>query len=68
MKGRSPMHPETHLALHHARAAELRAEADAYRLSAAARHRRDLRTRLGWTLVEVGLRLAAAPKPAAAVP
>ncbi|WP_406490522.1 hypothetical protein OHB06_00695 [Streptomyces sp. NBC_01604] len=62
------MHPETHLALHHARAAELRAEADAYRLAAATRRPRDLRTRLGWTLVEVGLRLAAAPKTAAAVP
>ncbi|MFE7811275.1 hypothetical protein ACFU5P_04680 [Streptomyces sp. NPDC057433] len=62
------MHPETHLALHHARAAELRAEADAYRLAAAARRPRDIRTRLGWTLVEVGLRLAAAPKTAAAVP
>ncbi|GAB2987104.1 hypothetical protein GCM10023080_060820 [Streptomyces pseudoechinosporeus] len=61
------MHPEIHLALHHARAAELRAEADAYRLAAAARRPRDLRTRLGWTLVEVGLRLAAAPKAAAAV-
>ncbi|GAA0437685.1 hypothetical protein [Streptomyces luteireticuli] len=62
------MHPETHLALHHARAAELRAEADAYRLSAAVRHRRDLRTCLGWTLVEVGLRLAAAPRTAVVVP
>ncbi|MFS4092536.1 hypothetical protein [Streptomyces sp. AF1A] len=62
------MHPETHLALHHVRAAELRAEADAYRLTAAAQHPRDLRTRLGWTLVELGLRLAAAPKTAAAVP
>ncbi|MFF4797036.1 hypothetical protein ACFY1U_01315 [Streptomyces sp. NPDC001351] len=62
------MHPETHLALHHARAAELRAEADAYRLTVATRRRRDLRTRLGWTLVEVGLRLAAAPRTAAAVP
>jgi hypothetical protein len=62
------MHPETHLALHHARAAELRAEADAYRLAAEARRRRDLRTRLGWTLVEVGLRLATAPKTAATVP
>jgi hypothetical protein len=60
------MHPETHLALHHARAAELRAEADSYRLAVAARRPRDLRTRLGWTLVEVGLRLAAAPKTAAA--
>ncbi len=65
------MHPQTHLALHHVRAAELRAEADAYRLAAAARvprRSRDLRTRLGWTLVEVGLRLAAAPRTAAAVP
>ncbi|MFG3267807.1 hypothetical protein [Streptomyces bobili] len=68
------MHPQTHLALHHARTAELRAEADAYRLAAAARvprrsrDLRDLRTRLGWTLVEVGLRLAAAPRTAVAVP
>ncbi|MEU0840915.1 MULTISPECIES: hypothetical protein [unclassified Streptomyces] len=62
------MHPETHLALHHVRAAELRAEAAAYRLAAAARHPRDLRTRLGWTLVEIGLRLAATPKTAAAIP
>ncbi|USQ89023.1 hypothetical protein NFX46_37945 [Streptomyces phaeoluteigriseus] len=65
------MHSETHLAPHHVRAAELRAEADAYRLAAAARRPRDpqdLRTRLGWTLVEVGLRLAAAPRTAVAVP
>ncbi|MFJ9539239.1 hypothetical protein ACIRPX_18515 [Streptomyces sp. NPDC101225] len=62
------MHPETYLALHHARAAELRAEADAYRRAAAARHPRDLRTRLGWALVEVGLRMAAAPKAATALP
>ncbi|MFD4831237.1 hypothetical protein ACFWPV_15485 [Streptomyces uncialis] len=62
------MRPEIHLALHHVRAAELRAEADAYRLAAAARRPRDLRTRLGWVLVEVGLRLAAAPKAAAAIP
>ncbi|PAZ13316.1 hypothetical protein CLM62_25830 [Streptomyces sp. SA15] len=62
------MHPETHLALHHTRAAELRAEADAYRLATATRRPRDLRIRLGWTLVEVGLRLAATPKTAAAVP
>ncbi|WP_373315215.1 hypothetical protein [Streptomyces lanatus] len=41
------MHPETHLALHHLRAADLRAEADAYRLAAAARRPRDLRARLG---------------------
>ncbi|GHH89711.1 hypothetical protein [Streptomyces capitiformicae] len=63
------MHPETHLALHHTRAAELRGEADAYRLATTARHRRGLRlrARLGWTLVEVGLRLAAS-RPAVAVP
>jgi hypothetical protein len=53
------MHPETHLALHRARAAELHAEADVYRLTAAAKRPRGFRARLGWTLVEVGLRLAA---------
>ncbi|GAB2833816.1 hypothetical protein GCM10027073_72790 [Streptomyces chlorus] len=65
------MHPETHLALHRIRAAELRTEADAYRLAAATRcpwRPQRLRTRLGWTLVEVGLRLAAAPRSAVAVP
>ncbi|MFG3250356.1 hypothetical protein [Streptomyces sp. NPDC048187] len=61
------MHPETHLALHHVRTAELRAEADAFRLAAAARHSRHLRIRLGWALVGVGLRLATAPRAAAAL-
>jgi hypothetical protein len=61
------MYLETHLALNHARAAELRAEADAYRLAAAARHPLALRARLGWTLMEIGLRLAATPKVAAAL-
>ncbi|MEU9644381.1 hypothetical protein [Streptomyces sp. NPDC048188] len=61
------MHPETHLALHHVRAAELRAEADAYGLLAAARHSPHLRTRLGWALVGVGLRLATTPRAAAAL-
>ncbi|MGI5375794.1 hypothetical protein ACQEV2_16380 [Streptomyces sp. CA-251387] len=56
------MHPETHLALHHARAAELRAQAAAHRLAAGARQPYDIRARLGWTLVEVGLRLAT-PRP-----
>jgi hypothetical protein len=61
------MHPETHLALHHTRAAELRAQAEAHRRATEARPPRELRTRLGWTLVEVGLRLAAgAPQPAVA--
>ncbi|MFJ3893839.1 MULTISPECIES: hypothetical protein [unclassified Streptomyces] len=62
------MHPDTHLALHRTRAAELQARAEAHRLAVEARPlRRDLRTRLGWTLVELGLRLASAPagaKPA----
>ncbi|CAM5743454.1 hypothetical protein STAFG_8886 [Streptomyces afghaniensis 772] len=58
------MHPDIHLALHHARAADLRAEADV--LHPAARNRHGLRTRLGWTLVEVGLRLATRPGTAAA--
>ncbi|MFJ4631537.1 hypothetical protein [Streptomyces sp. NPDC088847] len=61
------MHPDTHLALHHTRAAELHAQADAHRLAADAKPPRELRTRLGWTLVELGLRLASAPagtKPA----
>lgn len=62
------MHPETHLTLHHLHAAELRAEADAHRRAELARHPRALRTRLGWTLVELGLRLAAAPRTAAALP
>ncbi|MFE9440913.1 hypothetical protein ACFYO2_18320 [Streptomyces sp. NPDC006602] len=59
------MNPETHLALHRMRAAELGAEAEAYRLASEARQPHGLRTRLGWTLVEVGLRLAT-PKPALA--
>lgn len=53
-------HSDIHLALHHARAAELRAEADAH---SATEGSRDLRTRLGWALVEVGLKLAAQPRP-----
>ncbi|MFF0228257.1 hypothetical protein [Streptomyces sp. NPDC004629] len=62
------MHTETHLALHRIRAAELCGEADAYRLAAVVRRHRGLRVRLGWVLVEVGLRLAATPKRAAALP
>ncbi|MEU0029931.1 hypothetical protein [Streptomyces sp. NPDC006335] len=56
------MHADTHLAAHHLRVADLRAEADAHRLAAEARRPYAIRTRLGWTLVEVGLRLAA-PRP-----
>ncbi|MFC8516654.1 hypothetical protein [Streptomyces sp. NPDC057257] len=51
------MHPETHLTLHHTRAAELQAEAESHALATTTRTHRALRTRVGWTLVEVGLRL-----------
>lgn len=54
------MHPETHLMLHGVRAAELRAEARGCRPVDVPRRPGPLRTRIGWTLVEVGLRLAAA--------
>ncbi|MEV5934669.1 hypothetical protein AB0L56_18490 [Streptomyces sp. NPDC052079] len=62
------MHPEIHLALHHARAAELRADADAYRLAASAMRPRLLRARVGWTLVDLGLRLATSPRSPALAP
>jgi hypothetical protein len=52
------MHPDIHLTLHHARAAELRAET-----GARPTRRPALRTRLGWTLIEVGLKLATRPGP-----
>ncbi|MFC9131277.1 hypothetical protein ACFT4A_31165 [Streptomyces sp. NPDC057099] len=61
------MHPDIHLPLHHARAAELEAEAQAPR-PVRPRQAHHLRARLGWTLVEVGLRLATRPGTAAAVP
>ncbi|MGW4274477.1 hypothetical protein ACWEGQ_19420 [Streptomyces seoulensis] len=60
------MHPESHLILHHARAAELHAATRARRQAADAGRPGELRARLGWTLVEVGLRLATAPQPALA--
>ncbi|MGW4030381.1 hypothetical protein ACWEFL_13825 [Streptomyces sp. NPDC004838] len=54
-------HPEILLRLHAERSRRLRAEADAARLARSVRApsppRPELRTRLGWTLVEVGLRL-----------
>ncbi|GGS51986.1 hypothetical protein [Streptomyces violaceus] len=59
------MHPDIHLTLHHARATELRAETGAPGPVRAGRAHH-LRTRLGWTLVEVGLRLATRPRTAAA--
>ncbi|MEV6475492.1 hypothetical protein [Streptomyces sp. NPDC051657] len=60
------MHADVHHLLHAARASELQREATAFRLP-----RTSLRTRVGWTLVEVGLRLttqsreATAPRTAA---
>ncbi|MEW1891376.1 MULTISPECIES: hypothetical protein [unclassified Streptomyces] len=62
------MHAQAHLALHQIRAAELHAEADEYRLARSARAPRPLRTVLGWTLIEVGLRLTAAPRRTVALP
>jgi hypothetical protein len=59
------MHTQLQLAQQHA--ADLRARADAHRLAAEVKPPVELRTRLGWTLIEVGLRLATAPKPAMAV-
>ncbi|MFD3971974.1 hypothetical protein [Streptomyces cyaneofuscatus] len=46
-------HADIHLALHATRVAELRHEASEFRLP-----RTRLRTRIGWTMVEIGLRLA----------
>ncbi|MFF7985437.1 hypothetical protein ACFZDK_41070 [Streptomyces sp. NPDC007901] len=57
------MHTQTHLAQHHM--TDLHTQAEAYRLAKEAKPERELRTRLGWTLVEVGLRLAT-PAPAIA--
>ncbi|MEV0780305.1 hypothetical protein [Streptomyces sp. NPDC050428] len=52
------MHTDVHLQLHALRAADLRTEAARYRLArAAAPAPGGLRGRLGWLLVEVGLRL-----------
>ncbi|WP_405595072.1 hypothetical protein [Streptomyces sp. NBC_01092] len=60
------MDPETHRALHRIRAAELHAQAAAHRLAARTRQPYDIRSRLGWTLVELGLRLATPRPPALA--
>ncbi|MFF8829837.1 hypothetical protein [Streptomyces sp. NPDC015131] len=61
-------HPDIHLLLHAARAAGLPSRAPhpttPGRLASRV-HRGPLRTRLGWTLVEFGLRLVATPLPPA---
>ncbi|MFJ3651131.1 hypothetical protein [Streptomyces murinus] len=50
--------------LHHA---DLRARATAHHLATAVKPPTELRTRVGWTLVDLGLRLVSAPRPALAV-
>lgn len=62
-------HPDIHRHLHAARAAELGAQARAWKLCRtagaghSARSGTSLRTRLGWLLVETGLRLLHSPAP-----
>ncbi|MFD6339122.1 hypothetical protein [Streptomyces sp. NPDC060131] len=51
-------HPDIDLRLHALRAAELHHEAAEFRLRPP---RANLRTRLGWSLVELGLRLVGRP-------
>ncbi|MGW1723191.1 hypothetical protein ACWCQK_09740 [Streptomyces sp. NPDC002306] len=58
------MYLATQLCAHHT--ADLRDQADAYRLAVQAQRPGELRTRVGWTLVELGLRLATPPRPALA--
>ncbi|WP_393058396.1 hypothetical protein [Streptomyces sp. LN549] len=60
------MHPETHLELHRIRSTELRGQAHDFRLARRRAPRKDLRTRLGWTMVEVGLRVL--PQPTVMTP
>ncbi|MBO1330195.1 hypothetical protein [Streptomyces sp. VRA16 Mangrove soil] len=61
-------HPHIHACLHAARAAELRAQADAHRLRRLARTERrgregaSLRHRFGWLLIETGLRFLRPPR------
>ncbi|GAA2958283.1 hypothetical protein [Streptomyces enissocaesilis] len=55
------MHPDIHLRLHHQRAAELRARAAGHTRAPRPAPRHPLRARLGWTMVELGLRLAQQP-------
>jgi hypothetical protein len=61
------MNPETHLTLHHLRSTELREQAVEFHTARTAGSTgtprtirsspRTLRTQLGWTLVELGLRI-----------
>ncbi|MDR3082659.1 MAG: hypothetical protein LBV60_17325 [Streptomyces sp.] len=60
------MHTDTLRRLQHTHAADLRGQAAAHRLADEAKKPRALRVRFGWTLIEVGLRIAATPRPAIA--
>ncbi|WP_188191347.1 hypothetical protein [Nonomuraea sp. SYSU D8015] len=51
------MDPELYLYVEKVRARELRAEADRHRLASRSSVLRTWETRLGWALVETGLRL-----------
>ncbi|NUK82034.1 hypothetical protein HRW23_32625 [Streptomyces lunaelactis] len=55
------MHADVHLLLHGIRAAELQEEA-----ARSCPPREDLRTQLGWALIELGLRLIRQPPARAA--
>ncbi|MFE2939101.1 hypothetical protein ACFXKG_08580 [Streptomyces sp. NPDC059255] len=60
------MHADIHLTTHRLRAAELHREAAEFREATGPRRdrtelRASLRTRLGWSLVELGLRLVNRP-------
>jgi hypothetical protein len=51
------MHSDVHLLLHHTRAAEL------HQAAPPRSHGPQLRTQLGWTLVELGLKLVNSSEP-----
>ncbi|MFE6551679.1 hypothetical protein ACFYOF_20440 [Streptomyces sp. NPDC007148] len=62
-------HPDIHRHLHSARATELRAQARAWELrwtvgtNGSGRSGTSVRARLGWLLIEAGLRLLHSPAP-----
>lgn len=56
------MHPDIHLLLHHNRATELQ------RAAPLRKRRPRLRTQLGWTLVEFGLRMVSSSEPSRPCP
>lgn len=54
------MHPEAHLALYRVHNTELRFHTESLRLARRTARRQELRSKLGWTLIECGLRLVPA--------